>query len=378
MRILFVTGRLTKCGIGVYTQRLARELMRMGHDVMVLACPVGDDAADDVRLKVVRRDAVNGVRGAAWDEVLAFGPEVVHIQYPSLHGDAFYLYKEVCFRFWMRLPIVSTFHERPYKWRSKVLWAASSRVVTVKPVSLRDWGVCFPKRRRLITNTSMLPAVCVDDAEREAIKRKYERTHLRQVENRAAMRRLVVTFGFLTAHHRTEVLFEICAASRDDVVVVGQDPDPKQPRLEELKAICTSRGWDAEKVFRGYLPDEELASLIVAADALVLPYATGAGDWNTSLHAAQEQGVFALTTINADNARRRGMGDLLGGYEKNMNTYYCPIGDLRQMSWALNTYAGRRCEGARPMRSWADIAEEHLKVYHEVVRGDRKLGVPAG
>jgi hypothetical protein len=92
---------------------------------------------------------------------------------------------------------------------------------------------------------------------------------------------------------------------------------------------------------------------MAAADAIVLPFRDGGGEWNSSLQAARLQGTPVVTTSR-----------LRSGFDADENTAYCAPGDIEAMRRALQAHAGRRpAHRISENRTWEDIAAAHRGVY---------------
>ena len=94
--------------------------------------------------------------------------------------------------------------------------------------------------------------------------------------------------------------------------------------------------WDGKVTFTGFLSHREAAALLAVADAVILPFRAGGGEWNTTIHAAVLQGTFVLTTSSTER-----------GYDETHNVYYAEPDNLTEMRSALDTYA-RRCAVGSP------------------------------
>ena len=163
-------------------------------------------------------------------------------------------------------------------------------------------------------------------------------------------------FGFAYPHKGIEALFEVADPRRDRLVLIC-DLREGDPYHRLILDRCRNAPWDGKASVTGFLPAEEIASVLSASDAVVLPFTGGGGDWNSSLQAAAIQGVFVVTT--SSTAR---------GYDAKHNIHYCPPGDTACMRSALESGIGRRIEPAgEANREWARIAGAHLRVYGELL-----------
>jgi len=103
--------------------------------------------------------------------------------------------------------------------------------------------------------------------------------------------------------------------------------------------------------------------LLAVADAVVLPFRDGGGEWNTSIHGATLQGTIVITTSQSGS-----------GYDKKHHVYYAKVDDVQEMRSALEVYAGRRREDdAHPDKNaWREIAAEHHLLYEHLLAGRLK------
>ena len=114
--------------------------------------------------------------------------------------------------------------------------------------------------------------------------------------------------------------------------------------------------WRGKVHFTGFLPADQVASLLAVSDAVVLPFPNGGGEWNSSIHAATVNGAFVLTTSLS-----------MQGYQSQSNIYYANPNNLNEMKVALNKYAGRKRNCANEYHNeWLRVAAEHNNFYEEI------------
>jgi glycosyltransferase involved in cell wall biosynthesis len=335
-----------KCGIGDYTDCLARALTAAGVEVAVLTSEAAAAAPHPYELLAV---------GRSWDwrdlprvarAMRRWRPDVVHLQYPTqaFAGRHFPWFLGVLARA-LRFRLVQTWHE----YVGGVMPAyippalAGGGVVAVRP-RFREtlWPVVKWLTRssefRFIPGASAIPLADVLDDEREAIRRRW-----------AGGRALVVYFGFVYPAKGVEQLFDIVDERRHQLVLAC-DLDPRDDYQRAILERNAGR-WPVT----GFLPRGELAGLLAAADAVVMPFRDGGGIWNSSLHAASRQGTFVLIT----SCERR-------GYDAAANIYFAEPGNVEEMRAALLAHAGTR--GARAEEDeWERVAREHVELYRVIV-----------
>lgn len=367
LKVLLVSGAFPpmRCGVGDYTQRLATALAgQSGVKVAVVTNRQPEGPSSDGSVEVHRE--MDGWRlrdlRPFWDVAQAFQPHVVHLQYPTQgYGTVTGLsVLPLAARALLRLPVVETFHEYvPYGFSPNVacmyaMTLAAGALVVVrpgyrermpKPMSLLLGARPF----RFIPNASALPAVSLTASEREAIRQSIG----------SAGRQIVAHFGFAYPHKGVERLFEIADPDRHHLLVIGDlsRADPYHARLLERAEAPT---WKGRVTITGFVDPRRAAQLLAASDAAVFPFLEGGGIWNSSLHAAMDQGTLVVTT----SSERR-------GYDAAGNVYHAAPDGIDDMRTGLLAHIGNRrppaIAGAEA--EWTCIAEEHQALYRTVLCG---------
>lgn len=365
MRVLLVTGSLPplRCGVGDYTLRLARALVEAGCEVAALttagAAPIPGDAPIEVfpimpdwtarRARLVRKT------------IRAWRPDVVHIQVPTFgYGMGFLPYLVPAIARLCGVRAVVTAHELS-KWdrlydaadppvaaRYAALALAGSEFVVVRP-GLR--GQLHPllqhlaseRRFHFIPNGSSIARSTLDEPARQALRAKLAN----------GQRRLLAFFGFMFPQKGAELLFDIADPVTDTIILAGEEAPLVSDQAASIRALAASERWRGKAIVWGHRPEHEVADLLAAADAVVLPYRTGGGIWNSSIHAAVAQGTPVVTTAS-DGPR----------HDAARNVYFARPGDIAGLRDAVDRLA--RADSAsrqEPPDEWRAIAEAHLAVY---------------
>lgn len=277
-------------------------------------------------------------------------PDVVHIQYPT-QGCAGKL--PACLPLLMRLfrkPCVQTWHE-PIPGRTG-LWLAIGldALVIIKEELMTQipWltrMALLGARTSWISGASLLPTVTLSDKERLEIRSQYA----------SSGEVLLVYYGFVAPLKGLETLFEIVAKTDMRLLMIC-DFQPGNNYHRSLLDQIELMGIKFRVTIAGYLPDDQLASILAASDAVVLPFRDGARTWNTSIDAAVAQGTFVLTASLVD-----------GGYNKEKNIYFAKPGNVEEMIYAIQKYAGYHIAGKPPIAEWRNIAEQHLSIYKRLI-----------
>ncbi|MFC4311612.1 glycosyltransferase [Steroidobacter flavus] len=377
MRILIITGSFPpmRCGVGDYTSQLAHTLASDGEStVAVLTSTEARPSRTHPDLCVLPI-----VDSWQWKElrkilraVRSWGPDIIHIQYPTLgYGStALPSFLAPVLRL-SGFPIVQTWHEpnslrlfrRPIHFLNFVARAITpGGLVVVRPDfrertdRLLRWGV-LTKSVQHIPNASAIPPINFGVDEREKIRSRYAPPGTR----------LVAFFGFIYPRKRVELLFDIVNPEDSHLVLVGDGFREQDLRLysstmyqlnkqyhERLVQLSRSERWKGKVTMTGFLPRHEAASVLAVADAVVLPVLDGGAGFNTSIHAAQAQGTFVLTTSTTRH-----------GYDASEHTYFAREDDLEEMRMALLDHQTKRAQGSNAvvLRAWQSIARSHFELY---------------
>jgi glycosyltransferase involved in cell wall biosynthesis len=212
------------------------------------------------------------------------------------------------------------------------------------------------KKISFLPNASAIPAISLSEREQFAVKAQFAHCG----EN------LLAYFGLLYPGKGVERIFEIAEPTKSHVLIVGgvlreedlailpkAQRDPILSYVDSIRRLAESKAWSGRVTMTGFLPAHEVGRLLSAADAVVLPFSSGSRAWNTSLHAAQAQGTFVLTTSSVKR-----------GYLVDENTYYAHPTDVDDMRRALREYVGTKL-GPKPApdHAWKHIRDLHMETY---------------
>lgn len=352
MRVLFVSGSFLpdRCGVADYLWHLAGELAQDPEmKVAVLsACP--NPAAGSVPIR--HFGTSEPVRVASVRSVVdEFKPDIVHIQYPSRRaisrGVAGYVRRV------LGIAVIQTWHEH-YRECNQVGWRnllGLDGLIYVRgdflkklPVWLR---VLLGKRSVHISNAATIPAACLTQEQRAEIKRSI-----------GGDQQLVSYFGFANPNKGIEAIFEIADPDRHHLLLICE-LDPTNDYHHRLLKLAGSERWGGRVTVTGFLPPERVGLLLAASDAIVFPFVTGTGSWNTSVRAALDSGSFVLGT-SADACAP--------GYDPEQNLSLVPCGDNRALRFALRAGIGTRRD-PNTDSGWAAIARTHRDFYARFIDG---------
>lgn len=360
LRVLLVSGSAppVKCGVGDYTACLARSLAAGGDiDVGLLTTRGPDRSAaastwTDVELLEPVEHWTFGDFTAARQAIDRHRPDILHLQYPAQGYDgSLPTLLSQWFRRRIGRPVVTTLHEHilPHRVVKNLMVQSASAVISVRP-NFRDafrrgfTPMAIGKPFHFIPNASSVPRAERTDADVADVRERFA------VRPGAA---IVAYFGLLYPTRGALQLFDIADPSRHHLVIVGETVRPGDDYGRQLRELADSDRWRGAVTFTGFLPEDEAARTLAAADAVVLPFTHGGGVWNTSIHAARLQETFVLTTSTA-----------AVGYDPVRNLFLTRPGDIPEMRRALAEHLGTRRPGSSAdVPKWRDIADQHRRVY---------------
>jgi glycosyltransferase involved in cell wall biosynthesis len=350
---MLVSGSLPpmRCGVGDYTRRLAEALSETGAAVAVVTSRSSSTVHLPFEVQPIANHWKFSEARLLFRAIRRWKPDIVHFQFPTQGYENRYMpYLLPLALRAAGLPVVETWHE--YQAAFMPRYVVNSLIdavfIVVRPrymETMSRWFRWIMRNRmvRFVPNASSIPHVVLSNEERRTVRLRYG------VGDRE---RLVLNFGFVYPSKGVDLLFDILDPDVDRLVIAS-DLDPTDEYHALILEQLHSQRWRDQSVVIGFLPSAELARLLAAADAVVLPFLGGGGGWNTSIHAVVAQGTFLLTTSVE-----------FRGYDEASNVYYATPSGLEEMKTALKSYGGRQI---RPVvdfdDEWRAIARQHLEVY---------------
>lgn len=358
MQVLLVTGSYPpmKCGVGDYTSHLAAALAVLPDvEVSVLTTQsgeVGDSTVDGVDVRRALKSWRAGEWRTVYRKIKELRPDVVHVQYPTQgYGNGFLPFMVPLMAKMLGSKVVQTWHEGCSIRRLPHLFLQAivpGGLVAVRPNYRKmiwpifRWAL-WNKTFRFIGNAAIVPRAMLSEAERNALRERYLQ----------GQRRMVVFFGFVLPAKGVELLFDVADPATDQLVIAGELIDPGTE--QNIRRRQSEPAWHGRSTLTGFLMVEDAAALLAVADAVVLPFRKGGGEWNSSIHAAAVQGTFVLTTSKT-----------VKGYDAETNVYFARIDDVKEMKAALQAHAGTRQAQSSEPYDWAEIARDHKLLYQAV------------
>lgn len=361
MRICFISSAIpdVSCGIGDYTDALARALARRGHEPVVLTTasedirPPSAYRAVPIHTSWKLRDA-GRIAAAARRE----NPDVLHLQFPGVnYGRGF----GACFTPWAvrlrgRRPLlVTTLHEfTALRLRNRLRLAAAvaacDLVIAPDPESMASIERHLRWRPGLTTESIPLTANVWPASENPSAQTPADGA-------------LVVGYwGFLRPDKGVDLLLEAFAEVRrvrTARLVLAGDPGPDAAYVAHIRDRAEVLGIAGVVETTGKLPAAELSAALSSFDVCVLPFRGGLTRNRGTYAGALAHGLYVVTT-----------GSHESGFEEATNTAFVPPDDRAELVAAILDAPNhpRRSGSATPEDAWDEIADLHLAAYRRSLR----------
>jgi glycosyltransferase involved in cell wall biosynthesis len=131
----------------------------------------------------------------------------------------------------------------------------------------------------------------------------------RKLPPKTRLDRQLLFFGFIRPYKGLDVLFKALAKTPDiKLIVAGEFWSNEQEYLDMIQELDLTQ---RVRIISGYVPSDELATLIAKSDAVVLPYREGTGSWNVSMAHAYGTPVIATSAGTLASQVRDGVDGLV-------------------------------------------------------------------
>jgi glycosyltransferase involved in cell wall biosynthesis len=360
VRICLVSAALpdVPCGIGDYTDHLARGLTAAGVEIVVVTTDQpGLRTASAYEVRPVATRWLLGDTARVARAVGGARADLVHIQFPgSGYGRGF----AVTTLAWAlkaghpRRPVAITLHEFDRLSRRHRLRVAAGalpcRLVVAPGTELakaaRRWIGWRPGTRvvEIPLASNVIPAQVSPAAYR-----------------RSAGELVVGYFGFLRPDKGVETLLEAFAKIRSERaarLVIAGDPGPDTDYAAAIRRSVDVRGLGPDTLFTGPLTPDGLSAALLGFDVCVLPFRDGLTANRGSYSAALAHGLPVVTTTMQPR-----------GLDPARSTLYVAPGDVAALSQAIIEHgsAPHRPPSTATAREWEAIAARHVELYREIL-----------
>ncbi len=395
LKIGFITGEYPPMegGVGAFTQELAKELAKDGHDIHVLTSKMARpkdekrslwDLKEPYEIGYAKLHAhVGRWRWGAMNSVAAaavrFDLDVVNIQYQAIAYDMHF--PAINFLPWrMReiSPVIVTFHDLrvPYLFPK----AGRLRRRAVNHLARSADGVICTNQE----DAQSLKVIGITDNRLEVIPigsnisvHKPSKDDLSAVRHKLGLKgadNLIGYFGFINPSKGADTLLLSMAGLPENLHLVfiggvtgSSDARGNQLLLDELHKIIRELDLSERVHWSGFLPDRDVSAYLNAADVVVMPYKDGVSLRRGTLMAALAHGRPLITT-----RPHIPIPELIHGE----NVWLTPIDDKNALSQSIAAVISdfelqeKLSKGALKLSSlysWSVIAERTMAFYSKVI-----------
>ena len=142
------------------------------------------------------------------------------------------------------------------------------------------------KKTVFIPIASNIPVVDITDGQKNALRQKYLKKQTR----------LIVFFGFVYPSKGVELLFQIADPASDQIVIAGEFGNAEDYN-QKITELASTNPWGGKVTITNFLSSEDISELLTIADAAILPFRTGRGEFNRgSVYATIAHKAFTVTT----------------------------------------------------------------------------------
>jgi glycosyltransferase involved in cell wall biosynthesis len=357
MKICLISSALpdVSCGIGDYTDSLARALVRRDHEVVVITTASPDlRSPSDYRAMPLQTDWSLGDAGKVAAAVRREHPDVLHLQFPGTsYGRGF----GACFAPWAvrlrgsRPTLVTTLHEFQtlrLRNRARIAVAVSACDLVISPDPTGLASIRRHLRWRPGLHTELIPLAANIWPAAEAP---------RAGGSREGSELVIGYWGFLRPDKGVDLLLEAFAQvlrSRPARLVLAGDPGPQDEYIASIWRRADELGISAAITTTGKLPADQLSTVLQSFDVCCLPFRDGLTQNRGTYAGAVAHGLYVVTTV---------LGQ--GRFETETNTTFVPPNDRYALVSAILDAPNhpRKRVTATAGGAWDEVADLHLAAY---------------
>lgn len=385
-------------GVGDCTRELARAMLELGHNVLVLTSRKATGEVHPTHV-TAREPAlfplVDNWNWGCWSAVLSLlrseRPDVLNVQYqtaaygmhPAMNLLPWRLKKST-----RRPVVVTTFHDLrlPYlfpkagavrRWvtNALVLWSDAAIATNTEDLQTLSrvrwpWFAARPQRYLVPIGSNIRPVP----------PQNYDRAQWRTGLGVSADELLLCYFGFLNESKGGDVLIRTLAElvrrqRKAKLLMVGGevgDSDPTNVAYAEyIHRLASELGVSDQVIWTGYSASEVVSANLLAADVCLLPYRDGVSFRRGSLMAALAHGLPTVSTKP---------GAPVEGLVEGESILLVPVDDVpgaadavERLGQSLDLRArlGRGALELAQQFGWPGIAARTVAIYEDLLRSRR-------
>ncbi len=352
-----------ECGIATYTSYLNAALRKIGNETFVVS-PLG---ALGVGVFPIYRPESTSMPTQIFDISAEFTPDIIHIQHEyGLYGPqrGVHVIALIVMYKLAGIPVVTTLHtvqEEPDHAESTLLRliVSESSAVIVHEQFQKDTLV------KHFGQEEKIHVIYHGIREVEVIKDAKKKLGIEGKKVILLCGYFRPTKGF---QELVELMPEICKQANDIVLLVAgkaRGLEYLEYQKEFYEAINNSPVNDRIVVLRGQFPQHTFDTIVSASDIVVLPYAKGAQSGIMAQCFAFNKPVITSNLLAFRKLVKRSNG---GWICKSNKEYIQDIIKILRDDDLYRTLQNNIKAYVKNYSSWTIIAQQHIKVYHSVVR----------
>lgn len=348
MKICFIVGAYPtmKCGIGDYTDRLAKELSKYGNEIHVITSKKANNISDSVIIhNIIDEWNFNSCKKIL-DELKKIKPDVVNIQYPSdeYKNNIMINLLPIFIKRKIKCKVTITIHEYECytikrKIRNYLNFKKVDKIIVVEEEYIDDIKNIFKNKEIVyIPISSNIPRSNI--SQKDFLIQKYNLNG----------KKIISYFGFIIPSKGLDYLLKCISKIENTKLLIIGELDKNDEYHESLLKLINKLNIQDKVVITGFLKEEhDVADLLQISDACVLPFVNGVKKRNGSFLAAYNQRIPVITTHNT--------------YKDENGIYYAKPNNeemlLEKMLYVLNN----KIEFNRDVLTWDKTAKKYIDCF---------------
>jgi len=365
MKVALITSWNHACGVADYSRGLA-EALQGRVQVNIFPLPVEPDPASlrDLARRVSRD---NDLAHIQHEYIFFGGRDPWNYHYRALAGN-------------LRIPHVVTLHTWLRPFHGGPLWKRGMKAVRDGCYRLSGWshylqaGQFRAARRVMVMSRAFAKALVAAGVPGERIRTLFQGVpRLETAGNPEIGRRrwqiqgpMVVVFGFLNPAKGHLLAIEAWRRMRNPplLVIAGGAYSDRESAFAEQVRLAAER-FPGRIVLTGFLPNQELADLLAAADLVLLPYLSSTSSYSLSVAFSHGRPVLAsnLECFREIAAQRPCLALFPAGDPEGLAQGVASL--LADPAWIEQLQAEARLWASE--HSWERVGEETVRIYEEAL-----------
>lgn len=368
MKICFIVGAFPpmKCGIGDYTNLLAEELVKMGHEVTIITSANAKYInKNNFKVKNIVDKWDNSAKDIIIKTIRDIKADVVNIQYPSneYKKGIFMNILPMILKKKCKVKVVETVHEYlnytyKGKLRNLINYLYADNLIVVEKRYIDEIRKFIPMISRKF-NISYIPIS-------SNIPKSYmSNEELIKFRNILAPNneRIISYFGFVNELKGIETLLNSFKLFSDKVkakLLIISELDSNNNYHKKIVNKIEELDLNSKVIVTGFNDSSsKVANYLAVSDVCVLPFRDGVSERNGSFLAAVNQNIPIITTSKVDKVNSEGIYYVKPMDEEGIVKYLNELLEYRQED---------KKEYMRTGYSWSNIAGEYLELYNRLLR----------